>query len=158
MRTMKRIGRWFDCQITERPFFSALIVLVVVMVPGYARLESTAKSASSAAVTSAQTAQELVKTTKAQQQTNCQTRNSAQKNGRDRFSSFFKGIEVVLVNTPGASEERKQQTREFVSKLRNAVPLDASLEDVDCNNDGALTSEDYAPPYSLDHNPHKKGN
>lgn len=140
----RRISRWVDRQTKERPFFSALFVLLIVIVPGYSRLESSVNTAERAANSAAATAEQLAGLTKSTQKANCQTRNTAQARGRERFDKFFTGIELVFTSTPGQSEERKQATREFIARLRSAVPLDPSIEDVDCDSNGKLDSEDYA--------------
>lgn len=154
---MRRFLHWFDYQTKQRPFFSALIVLILVVVPGYARLEtavnkanSAAESSNIAAESSARTAKDLSKFVKEQQirdaasvLANCQTRNTATKNGRDRFDTFFTAIDTIFTSYPNQTEEQKQRAHQFVATLRNAVPLDPTTEDVDCNDDGKLGPEDY---------------
>jgi len=155
---MKRFGHWIDRQIHERPFFSALIVLIMVIVPRYARLESAvntaneaAESASAAADSAADTAKELVRlasiqnaSEKATQLANCQTRNGATKNNRDRFDTFFTALETLFTSNPNQTPEQRAQATKFVEDLRAGVPLDPKSEDVDCNGDGQLDKQDYA--------------
>lgn len=154
---MRRLGRWFNYQTKERPFFSALVVLLIVIVPGYARLESAvstandaAESANEAAISASATATQLSNLIAreqardaATQLANCQTRNQASKNGRDRFDVFFTAIETIFTSSPDATQEQKDRTKQFIDSLRAAVPLDPTKEDVDCNADGTLTPADY---------------
>lgn len=147
---MKDIANWINLQIKNRPFFSALVILILVIVPGYARVESISTKASDAAVSSADTSKQLADVVAAQTEqnkatalANCQTRNTASKNGRARFDQLFNGIEAIFTSTPGQTDQQKQQAMDFVEKLRTQVPLDPSKEDVDCNGDKVLGSQDY---------------
>lgn len=134
---------WVKKQTKIRPFLSALVVLMIIVVPGYLRLENAVNTAND-------TAKRIVVVTKAQtdqaKQTtlfNCQTRNTAQKNGRERFEQLFNAIDVIFTSNPTSSAEQQQAAHAFVESLRKAVPLDASVEDVDCNVDGQLSLADY---------------
>lgn len=154
---MKKLGRWLDRQTKERPFFSALIVLLIVIVPGYARLEGAvntanhaANSANAAALSAADTAKQLsalveqeAAQTKATALVNCQTRNTASKNGRDRFGKFFDALEAIFLASPDQTPEQRAQAQQFIENLRAGVPLDPEAEDVDCNGDGVLSERDY---------------
>lgn len=154
---MKNTTTWLNRQTKDRPFFSALVVLIIVIVPGYWRLENTlntanhaAQSASAAATSASETAAQLKIITENEQSrnkaislSNCQTRNTASKNGRDRFDTFFTAIEVIFSSVPNQTPEQQQGAKDFVAKLRTAVPLDPKLEDVDCNGDSVLGPEDY---------------
>lgn len=142
MKRLRRVGRWFQRQPRVRPFISVLFMLMLVVVPGYFRLENAVHKANE----SAHQVKILVQRENARDRSlaisNCQTRNTASKNGRDRFDTFFTGIEVVFsasVQTP----ERQQQVKAFVQSLRSHVPLDAKAEDVDCNRNGMLDPNDY---------------
>lgn len=140
---MKSFVRWLNLQTKIRPFFSALVLLLLVVIPGYARVENATDKANKSA--------NQVKTIfeNERQQglagvfANCQTRNTATKHDRARFEAFFTGIETIFTNTPNQTEEQQVKVKEFVNNLRNAVPLDARAEDVDCNKDGFLDDKDY---------------
>lgn len=162
---MRRTVRWFDRQIKDRPFFSALVVLIFVVVPGYARLETAVSTANDSAETAneaaesaektsestAKIAEQLVRITELETErdkrvtlANCQTRNTSSARGRERFETFFTVFETVVNNDPDQTEENRQRAADFFSDLRSQVTLDPSTEDVDCDGDGILTSEDYA--------------
>jgi hypothetical protein len=145
------MSNWVNKQVKERPFFSALVVLLIVMVPGYWRLENAVDTANDAAESAEQTAEDLETATLAQQKENeeivldaCLTRNTASQNGRDRFTQLFNGIEAILLAQPDQTEAEKERIEKFVDSLRNTVPLDPTTEDVDCNADGKLDQADYA--------------
>lgn len=142
---------WVKRQIDERPFFSALLILLLVTVPGFVVVENAITTANKAAESAEKTAEDLKEVVKDQTKENekllletCKTRNNAQANGRARFVAFFDGLEAVLLAFPDQTEEDKQKTSAFVDSLKNTVPLDPSTEDVDCNQDGKLTELDYA--------------
>lgn len=142
-RIIKRFGLWIDRQTKERPFFSALVVLILVVAPGAAKLENAIDTARDAAASAAS----IVRSENARDQllalANCQTRNTASQKNRERFDNFFKAIELVFTNSPNMTPERKEEVKKFVNDLRKAVPLDPHLEDVDCNDNGRLGLEDY---------------
>lgn len=140
---MKRFFRQLQQQTRKRPFFSALVIIMIMVVPGYLRLENAVNTANDTtkqvAVVTASQAEQVKQTSLV----NCQTRNTAQKNGRDRFSQLFNAIEVIFTSNPATTPEQQQAAHAFVESLRKAVPLDPSVEDVDCNKDGQLSLSDY---------------
>jgi hypothetical protein len=142
---MKKAWRWVKCQPTDRPFMSVLVILLIVMVPGYARLEATVNQSNE----NADNFETVVKTEaqRLQEQNiiNCQIRNTANANTRTRFNALFGAIEVAFIGNPNTTEQEKQQAKKFVDDLRAAVPLDPTTEDVDCNDDNILTNQDYSP-------------
>jgi Na+-transporting methylmalonyl-CoA/oxaloacetate decarboxylase gamma subunit len=139
----KRPIRWVEYQTKNRPFLSALVVLMIVIVPGFVRLENASNKTNQTAAQVEVVSQAQVAQVKAISLANCQTRNTAQKNGRQRFDQLFNAIEVILTSSPTATPEQQQAAHSFVESLRKAVPLDATVEDVDCNGDGQLTIADY---------------
>lgn len=146
------MGNWLREQTKVRPFFSALIVLLLVVVPGYFRLETAVDTANDAAKSAEETSNELAAATDAQQKENeavlmeaCQIRNTASANTRARFDALFDGLEAVLLSFPDQTPERAARAKAFVDTLRSSVSLDPALEDVDCNQDGKLDKSDYAP-------------
>ena len=146
-----RPGRWLDRQTKERPFLSALVALLLVGVPGYFRLETSVDTSNKAAEAANKTAQDLIKFIEDEQlkleEQNlfiCQTRNTASKNGRDRFEAFILFLEVSFVGDPEQTEAEKERAQKFIDRLRESIPLDPALEDIDCNGDGELGPGDYA--------------
>ncbi len=67
---------------------------------------------------------------------NCKQRNTAQRNGRDRFVRFFQNLDGVLSSV--------EQGRRFTEALAEGIVLDPKQEDQDCNNDGVLNENDYS--------------
>lgn len=135
--------KWIQKQTKLRPFLSALVVLLLIIVPGYFRIENAVSHTNT-------NTQQLGDVTRAQTQQvkqtsliNCQTRNTAQRNSRDRFNQLFNAIDVILTSSPSASPQQQQATHAFVDQLRKAIPLDPTVEDIDCNGDGQLTIADY---------------
>lgn len=72
---------------------------------------------------------------------NCQTRNTAVNNGRERFAQFSRNITVLFGQGSLTPEEQKQ----VQTILFKDINLDPAVEDIDCNKDGELTPQDYAP-------------
>lgn len=138
-----RRTNWLKYQTQKRPFLSALIVILMVVVPGYLRLENAVNTANDTAKQVAAVTKAQVDQTKLTAIANCQTRNTAQKNGRSRFDQLFNAIEVIFTSNPASTPEQQQAAHSFVDSLRKAVPLDPSVEDVDCNQDGQLSLPDY---------------
>jgi hypothetical protein len=123
---------------------------MLVVIPGYVRQEAALDKANEAAVSANDTAADLAKANKEELERrsivtleNCQTRNIASKNGRDRFDAFFDGLEIIFTTNPEQSPEEQERNREFINNLRTAVTLEPSTEDVDCSGDGKLGPEDY---------------
>lgn len=142
---MKKIGQWFKKTTKDRPFLSALIIILIVVVPGYFRLENAVDTANDTAskfviITDAEQAQQ-----KANAFENCLTRNTATSRGRDRFAIFFSALETIFTSNPQQTPEQRERVAQFIKDLRHAVPLDPELEDVDCNQNGRLDPDDYAP-------------
>jgi hypothetical protein len=145
------MDNWVNKQVKERPFFSALIVLLIVMVPGYWRLEMAVDTANDAAEQAEQNSEDLAAAISAQAEENkslaietCKTRNTASQNSRARFEQLFSGLEAIFIASPNQTDERKIRAQAFLASLRNSVPLDAESEDVDCDGDGKLTESDYS--------------
>lgn len=147
---MKKFGRWIKFNIRSRPFFSAMVLLIIVVTPGFVMLQNAVDKSDKAAHEAQVVATNLAAVLEREDQqqelalfTNCQIRNTATKNGRDRFDTFFTAIEIIFTNDPEQTPEENQQAVDFVDNLREAVPLDPLLEDVDCNLNGVLDPEDY---------------
>lgn len=135
--------KWVQKQTKVRPFLSALVIIIIIVAPGFAQLESAVTKANDTAHEVETISQNQRDQAKATTLGNCQTRNNAQKNGRERFNQLFNAIDVILTSNPNTTPEQQQATHAFVESLRRAVPLDAGVEDVDCNADGSLTIADY---------------
>lgn len=142
-RRIRKLCRWLDKQTRVRPFMCALIVLSLVVVPGYFRLENAVKSANDSTRAVAQLVIRENARDSAAALANCQTRNTANKNGRNRFDVLFSALEVIFTNGD-QSPERQKRVKDFVNSLRAHVPLDAAAEDVDCNKNGFLDPIDYS--------------
>jgi len=146
------MSNWLREQTQTRPFTSALVVLLLVFVPGYLRLEVAIDTANDAADSAEQTSEDLAVAIETQQKENeailleaCQIRNTASAKTRARFDALFDGLEAVLLSLPDQTPERAGRAKAFVDTLRASVSLDPALEDVDCNQDKQLTKHDYAP-------------
>lgn len=71
---------------------------------------------------------------------NCQIRNTAVNNGRERFLKFRDNIAGLF----GQSDDPARA--EMIQKaLFAGINLDPAVEDIDCSKDGKLDSKDYAP-------------
>lgn len=144
MKRIKRFKRWLGRTIQNRPFFSVLVVLLIVITPGYLRLEKAVDTANKTADKVAVVSAAEERQNEANLLDNCQTRNTAASRSRNRFTLFFSAIEAVFTSAPEQTPEQRQRAVEFVARLRVAVPLDPSIEDVDCDGNGVLGPEDYA--------------
>lgn len=142
MKSLRRAGRWFQRQPRKRPFGSVLVILLVIVVPGYFRLENAVDSANKSSAQVKAVVQRERTRDEASILANCQTRNTANKNGRNRFDVLFNSLEVIFSNGQ-TDPERQKRVKEFVDSLRAHVPLDAAAEDVDCNHNGFLEPQDY---------------
>lgn len=140
---MNKPLKWVVEQCKLRPFLSALIVLLIVITPGYFRIEQAIKRDSDTASQLVVVTKQQTDQAKATTQINCHTRNTAQKNSRDRFSELFNALDVLLTTSPTQTLQQQQVAHAFIDGLRKAVPLDPTVEDVDCNGDGQLTNADY---------------
>lgn len=134
---------WLQRQTKHRPFLCALVILMIIIIPGYFRLENAVNTANDATKRVAVITKAQAEQTKAIATASCQTRNTAQKNGRQRFDQLFNAIEVIFTSSPTSTPEQQQAAHAFVDSLRKAVPLDPAVEDVDCNGDGQLNISDY---------------
>jgi hypothetical protein len=142
-RRVRRFGRWVDKQTRVRPFLCALVVLGLLVVPGYFRLENAVNNSNETSHAVALLVVREKVRDEAASLANCQTRNTANKNGRNRFDVLFNAIEIVFSSGTQTPEQKKRVT-DFVQSLRAHVPLDASAEDVDCNHNGFLDPIDYS--------------
>lgn len=140
---MNKPLNWLEKQIKLRPFLCALIVILIVITPGYFRIEQTLNQTRDTSAQLLLVTKQQAEQTKSISITNCHTRNTAQKNSRNRFAELFDALDVLLTSSPAQTPEQQQAAHSFIDSLRKAVPLDPSVEDVDCNSDGQLTSADY---------------
>lgn len=129
--------RWVERQIKEKPFFSVLIVILIIVVPGYFRIENAADEAK-------ETAHALAVATEEDKLETCQTRNTFQKNTREKFTKYNNTIELALTQDP-SDPERVARTKVFMDSLRSAVETTPQDEDQDCNEDGYFDELDYLP-------------
>lgn len=136
---------WFKKQAKDRPLATALVILLAIAIPSFARVQSIADEAHDTAKTveatekreSAEEAQEAL--------LSCQTRNTFQQNTRDKFVSFNNAIELAFTGSASQSPERAEATRRFIEQLRESVESNPEEEDRDCNSDGVFDETDYLP-------------
>lgn len=147
----KRIRLWLDEQIDDRPFVTALIVLILVVTPGFIRVEQNANTANEAADVAQATAESFAAAAakedlKQQDEIiqSCQTRNTFQRNTRDKFDRFLNTLELLL-STSASDPERAKRVGDFIQQLRESVETTPEDEDRDCNNNGEVGPSDYLP-------------
>lgn len=129
----RKISEWSH----DRPFTTAVIVFLVIVTPGFVRIEQvTNKTNSTAARVSTNEVEENL--------LSCQTRNTFQKNTREKFKSFIDAVEVAFVSQAD-SPQRAEAIRLFTDQLRASVSTDPKVEDRDCNEDGKFDTVDYLP-------------
>lgn len=73
---------------------------------------------------------------------NCLVRNRAVSNGRERFQQFSENVSVLFGRSGSLTPEEREQIQAILFKDIN---FDPAAEDLDCNEDGKLDEEDYAP-------------
>lgn len=116
--------------LATRPFLASLVVLLIVIVPGYWRLDVLTTENHE----TANDVKRLVRRIEAQavidERKQCQLRNSGQRSTRQTFTTLFDRI-VEMGSDPKAVDE-----------LREALPKPAKI-DVDCDEDGQIDNEDY---------------
>jgi hypothetical protein len=151
MKTLKRMGRWIRRQTKDRPFATALVVMLLVVSPGFLRLENIAHTANEAAASAkilaterAQESEREAEALKEETLVGCQTRNTFQQNVRVKFGRFIDAIELAFVSS-ARDPEQASRTREFINQLRDAVETRPDGEDRDCNDDSKYDEADYLP-------------
>jgi hypothetical protein len=151
MKSLKRIGRWIRRQTKNRPFATALVVMIIVVSPGFLRLENIADTANEAASSAKTLATERVEEAKRDAEKlkeetliGCQTRNTFQQNVRVKFARFIDAIELAFVSS-ARDPEQAGRTRAFINQLRDAVETRPEGEDRDCNDDSKIDDADYLP-------------
>lgn len=135
----------------RRPFTSAVIVVLVIVIPGFIRLEQITDAANSAA-TEAHAVAEQVARSEARELAeedeedllSCQTRNTFQKNTREKFYSFINAVEVAFVSQSD-NPQRADAIRIFTRQLRDSISTSPEDEDRDCTDDGLFDDRDYLP-------------
>lgn len=129
----RRIRKWSS----DRPFTTAVIVFLLIITPGFVRIEQVTGTANDTAnrVSANELEENLL---------SCQTRNTFQKNTREKFDAFINAIEVAFVSQAD-SPQRADAIRLFTDQLRESVSTDPKEEDRDCNGDGKLDTVDYLP-------------
>lgn len=151
MKRIKRIGRWIRRQTKNRPFVTALIVMLLVVTPGFLRLENIANTANQAAASAktlatdrAEQAEKDAIALEEESLIGCQTRNTFQQSVRTKFARFIDAIELAFVASAN-DPVQASKTREFINKLRDSVESHPEGEDRDCNNDSKFDDADYLP-------------
>lgn len=151
MARLKRIGRWLRRQTRDRPFATALVVMIIIVSPGFLRLENIAdtanEAAASAKILATERAEELAREAEALKEETligCQTRNTFQQNVRVKFGRFIDAIELAFVAS-ARDPEQAGRTRDFINQLRDAVETRPEGEDRDCNDDSKFDDADYLP-------------
>jgi hypothetical protein len=130
------LRRWAQAH----PFATAVVVLLTIVVPALLRQEYIADEAHKAAVSAEMTATAFYEAEQREdaEETGeavnaCRVRNRGTLNDRLRFDALFDTLERIFPDEPAVDE------------LRAAVPADPGIEDRDCDGDGVLTGDDYAP-------------
>lgn len=151
LQRLRQFLRWLDHQMDTRPFFTAVVVMLLVVTPGFIRIEQNANTAQSAADSAHATALSVAAAearddarAKAEVIESCQTRNTFQQNTRDKFDRYNNAIETLLLANV-TDPERIARTQAFVEQLRLSVQTAPEDEDADCNGDGEFSEADYLP-------------
>jgi hypothetical protein len=132
-----KFKRWLEKQPRDRPFLSVLFVMLLIVVPGYFRVESAVDEAN-------RTADQLADKIETDRILSCQTRNTFQRNSRNKFTKYNDAIELAIIRDP-SDPERVAAAKVFMENLRAAVETTAEQEDLDCNGDEVFDAADYLP-------------
>lgn len=143
--------RWLDNQMDNRPFVTAVIVMILVVTPGFMRIQQIADDSKDAATQAKVTADAFQarekRDTEKQIEENiasCQTRNTFQRNTRNKFDRFNDAIELAI--TSGVTDPaRLENINRFMTQLRDSVETTPEEEDRDCNGDEVFDEIDYLP-------------
>lgn len=141
---MRKLFRTLRREATNRPFTSAVVVILIIVTPGFIRLENIIDEAhETSRQVSVSEARELAEELD-EDLLSCQTRNTFQKNTREKFDAFINAVEVAFVSQSD-TPQRADAIRLFTSQLRDSVHSDPEVEDRDCNEDGKFDTVDYLP-------------
>lgn len=120
---------------------AAYVGLAIAAGIGLNIVQGIAENASDTANDLEQVIEDEIEDRAKQELANCRIRNTAIKNGRDRFIKFNNNLSALFqggnVRDPAAAEE-------FRKKMFEGINFEPQAEDLDCNNDGELNEDDYA--------------
>lgn len=103
------------------------------------RVETTADEAHDVAV-DFRAAEEREDKEEAQERVqNCAVRNTAIRNGRERFVQFSENVAGLV-----AQSDDPARSQRILTALFKDINLDANSEDLDCTGDGEITDADYS--------------
>lgn len=139
-RFFQRVRGWFS----DRPFTSAVIVLLIIVTPGFVRLEQVTNKANDASNRVSLSEERALANEIEEDLTSCQTRNTFQKNTREKFAAFINVVEVAFVSQAD-NPQRADAIRLFTAQLRDSVYTAPEDEDRDCNGDEKFDDADYLP-------------
>lgn len=140
---MRAAYHWAD----DHPFLVAVLLVSVVAVPGYLRVEWLASRAAQTAEESARTSAEVSRLVKIQARidqriaeelarqivTDCQVRNSAQRRERQTTNLILDRLLAGGGN------------KTMVDRVRAQIPDIEGYETTDCDGDGEITDADFLP-------------
>lgn len=136
----KRLRNWAK----RRPFTTAVIVILMIVIPGFVRIEQTADEAHETANELALTEARETAEEEGEALLSCQTRNTFQQNTRFKFNAFIDAVEVAFISQAD-TPQRADAIRVFTEQLRESVDTDPEQEDRDCNGDKVYDHMDYLP-------------
>lgn len=139
-KLFRKARRWSE----THPFTTAVIVVLVIVTPGFFRLEQITDRTDETARTVASSEERSVADEIEEDLLSCQTRNTFQKNTREKFNAFIDAVEVAFVSQ-AETPQRADAIRIFTGHLRDSVDTDPEDEDRDCNGDKKFDAVDYLP-------------
>lgn len=122
----------------------AYVLMAMMFALGLWRVEDTADKAEVVAQNLAVAEERDDRLQAANELESCQTRNTFQRNTRNKFDRYNDAIELLLLQGQ-TDPDRIARTKVFVASLRASVETKPEDEDRDCNGDAEFDEADYLP-------------